>query len=542
MNYKVLLYLEKINSLTWMKKIYLLFIIAIAVYSKSFAQTVTWADNVACLFYTHCTSCHHPGGIAPFSLMDYTNAYNNDSDIQLWVNNGSMPPWPPDQSYTNLAHPRILTQQEINLINQWVAQGATEGNPGNAPTPPTYSGAAQITNPDLSLRIPDYTLPVVMTNDVYRCFVVPSGLTADKYVTSMEVLPGNTGIVHHVLLFEDTASTVDNLDANDPGPGYTCFGGVGSSTAKLIGGYTPGQTADNLPAGMGIKLNTNTRLIAQIHYPQGSDGQLDSTRFSFKFSSTSLREVTIAALLNETKLINGPLYIPANTVQSFTERYQIPPVNFSVISVLPHMHLLGQAIKSYSISTVGDTTKLINIPSWEFHWQGSYYFRHPVKVPASSTLYAQAMYDNTTNNPENPNSPPVDVQWGEQTTDEMMMVFFGFLPYMPGDENIVIDTSTSVSTWNNCNEFNDVTGVLPAAVSEFSVYPNPSTGKLFIKNPSADHVTLRFYNMMGTEVMTRSISSSRLIDVSSLSPDTYAVRIERNGEISYKKIVISGIK
>jgi hypothetical protein len=522
-----------------MRKIYLSLLFVFGAFCSSYAQTVTWADNVACLFYTHCTSCHHTGGIAPFPMINYQDAYDNAGHIQEQVTAKTMPPWPPDQSYTNLAHPRTLTQAEIDLVNNWVNQGAVQGNPGNAPTPPTYSGAAQITNPDLSLRIPDFTLPVAMTNDVYRCFVVPSGLSADKYATSMEVLPGNTAIVHHVLLFEDTASTVDNLDANDPGPGYTCFGGVGSSTAKLIGGYTPGQSADNLPAGMGIKLNANTRLIAQIHYPQGSDGQLDSTRFSFKFSSTSLREVTIAALLNETKLINGPLYIPANTVQSFTERYQIPAVNFSVISVLPHMHLLGQSIKSYSISTIGDTTKLINIPSWEFHWQGSYYFRHPVKVPASSNLYAEATYDNTTNNPENPNSPPLDVQWGEQTTDEMMMVFFGFLPYMPGDENIVIDTASSVSTWNNCNEFTTTTG-LPSGVSlAFSIYPNPTTGKLFIKNPALDHVVLRLYNMIGMEMMTKTVSTSSMVDVSSFPSGAYSLRIERNGAVSYKKIIIS---
>src|SRR5690349_3633313 len=124
-----------------MKKIYLILFIAFTAFCRVSAQTVTWADNIACLLYMHCTTCHHAGGIAPIALMTYNDALTNDSDIMLHVNDGSMPPWPPDQSYNNLAHPRILTQQEIDLINQWVAQGAPQGNAANAPAPPTYNGA-----------------------------------------------------------------------------------------------------------------------------------------------------------------------------------------------------------------------------------------------------------------------------------------------------------------------------------------------------------------------------------------------------------------
>jgi hypothetical protein len=204
------------------------------------------------------------------------------------------------------------------------------------------------------------------------------------------------------------------------------------------------------------------------------------------------------------------------------------------------MHLIGSSIKTYSVNTIGDTTKFVSIPNWNFHWQGSYFFRHPIKVPVNSKLYCEATYDNRSTNPENPNTPPQDINWGEQTTDEMMMVFFAYTPYYPGDENIVIDTSTSVSTWSNCNEFNNATGLTTATQSEFSIYPNPTTGKLFIKNPSADHVLLNFYNMMGVQVMTREFSSSGVIDVSSLSAGAYSLRLDRNGESSYKRIIISG--
>jgi len=520
-----------------MKKLYLSFAIALLCFRLASAQTVTWADNVACLLYTHCTTCHHAGGIAPFSLIDYQDAYDNASSIQTDVTSGKMPPWPPDKAYNSFAHERLLTQQEVDLINDWVNQGAVQGNPGNAPVPPTYSGAAQITNPDLTLRIPDFTLPTTMTSDIYRCFVVPSGLTADQFATSLEVLPGNSAIVHHVLLYEDTTSTPVNLDNNDAGPGYTCFGGTGSQASKLIGGWTPGASVYTLPTGMGIRLNANTRIIAQVHYPMGSDGQLDSTRFNFKLTTSSLREVSMAAILNEYELLNGPLHIPANTVQSFTERYTVTGLNFTLLSIFPHMHLLGKSIKSYFINTIGDTTRLISIPDWDFHWQGSYFFRHPVKIPVNAKLYAEATYDNTTNNPDNPNSPPQDVNWGEQTTDEMMLVFFGYLPYLPGDENIIIDTSTVTSTYNNCNEF--ATGISASLQQTFSVYPNPSSGKLFFKDSQNQSLELKLYNMAGIEVEAKTIASDGYLDISALAAGVYTLRISNENELLFRKIIIS---
>jgi hypothetical protein len=520
-----------------MKKLYLLLLAAFVFSGNVLAQTVTWADNIACLLYTHCTKCHNPNGIAPFSLIDYQDAYDNASAIEIEVNAGTMPPWPPDQTYNNLAHPRTLTQQEIDLINDWITQGGIQGNLGNAPVPPTYDGAAQITNPDLTVQIPQYTLPVTMTSDIYRCFVMPSGLSTDKFATSLEVLPGNSAIVHHVLMYEDTTSNPDNLDNGDPGPGWTCFGGTGSSASRLIGGWTPGASVDNLPTGMGVKLHANTKIVVQIHYPMGSDSQMDSTRMNFKFSSSSVREVFMAAILNETRLINGPLYIPANTVRSFTERYTITGLNYTLISAAPHMHLLGQSIKSYFVDNIGDTTKLINIPDWDFHWQGGYYFRQPIKIPIGAKLYAEATYDNTTDNPDNPNDPPEDVMWGEQTTDEMMMVFFGYLPYLPGDENMIIDTSTTIATYNNCDQF--TTGIQNTIASSLTFYPNPSSGKIYIKNTFGEGYDLTLMNVAGAAVLNKNIYSDDNIDVSDVDAGVYMLRIESSNEVSFRKIIIS---
>lgn len=421
-----------------MKK-YLLLISLSIISMKNKAQNPNWAENIAPILYNKCTTCHNPNGIAPFSLISYQDAYDNRVNMQQDVSIRKMPPWPPAPAYRHLAHERILTSAEIAAINDWVNNGAIQGNAALAPVPPVYSSQAVLTAPDLVSAIPAFN--VNTTTDLYRCFVIPSGLNTQQYITAIEAIPGNRSIVHHILIFEDTSGVPAQLDAADPGPGYTDFGGTGSVTSNLIGVWAPGQGVYHLPAGMGIKLPAHTNIILQIHYPGGTLSQTDSTKILFKLSSSGLRDVSIEAPLNHFNLSNGPLYIPANTTRTFYSLDTIQSTT-SVLAVGPHMHLIGQSIIAYGVTPAGDTIPFINIPSWDFHWQGLYSFQHVLKVPAQTVLHSAAFYDNTTANLNNPNNPPHPVHLGEATTDEMMLVFFSSLPYQNGDENILIDSTT----------------------------------------------------------------------------------------------------
>ncbi len=159
----------------------------------------TWAEHIAPILYNDCTSSHHPGGLAPFSLMECTDAYNYKQSINVSTQSKKMPPWPPDANHSKFAHECVLTAQQISAIKDWVADGAPQGDILKAPKQPTYSGVGFLHNADLTLTIPTYS--VKSSTDEYRYFAIPSGLLAANYISQMEVLPGNSGIVHHVLVF-----------------------------------------------------------------------------------------------------------------------------------------------------------------------------------------------------------------------------------------------------------------------------------------------------------------------------------------------------
>ncbi|MBL7818745.1 MAG: T9SS type A sorting domain-containing protein [Saprospiraceae bacterium] len=447
--------------------------------SVSQAQTPpTWSANVAAIMYKSCTNCHHTGGVAPFSLMTYNQAANVKTSIRNAVQSGHMPPWPPDPKYSELAYARALSAADKKALIDWANADAPSGNLATAPTPPVYTDGPAISNPTWTQRIPKYT--VSSNSDVYRCFPLRSNVSVDNFITGLECLPGNGTIVHHILIFADQSNKCFDLDAADPEPGYTSFGGVGSSSATLIGAWVPGSQPQIYPVGMGVRLKANANIIIQIHYAPSSAGKTDSTMLRLRTTTAPLREVYIQPILNHsTSLTNGPLVIPANTVKTFYASYTNNLLDATVISVAPHMHLLGKNIKSWANPPTGDTIKLIKIDNWDFHWQGSYLFKKAIKLPRLSRLQCEATYDNTINNVNNPNNPPKVVTLGEATTDEMMLIYFSFLAYQAGDENLVLETPTT-----------DVED-LPLSKTTLSVFPNPT----------ATDVTLRF-NLDNDDALT----------------------------------------
>ncbi len=405
---------------------------------------ITWAEDVSCILYTHCTNCHNPNGIAPFSLMNYSDAYNLRQAIQLSVNMGTMPPWPADPAYQTHAHERLLTQQEITTINEWVnVHGGQEGDPTLAPPPPVYTTSEVITNPDLVLTLPNYTSQAT-SSDEYRCFVINNPYNTDIFLTGIEYIPGNPALIHHILLFKDGTNAPSNNDNNEPGPGYVCFGGTGSNDSDMIGAWAPGGTPSFTPSGMGMFVEAGDVFVVQVHYPAGTVGQSDvGTKINLQLTTNqSTRPVYTDFILNHwSSITNGPLYILPNDYATFYAEYTLP-VDVTILSVAPHMHLIGESIKCYAVLPNNTQINLIDIPHWDFEWQGSYVFRNPLKLPAGTKLKSEAFYNNTVTNTHNPNNPPQLVTAGESTTDEMMLVGFAYTAYQPGDENIIVDTTT----------------------------------------------------------------------------------------------------
>lgn len=503
-----------------------------------FSQTATWSDNVACIIYTRCVNCHNPKGIAPFSLVDYSDAALMSSAIKSSTQAKRMPPWPPQKEYRSFAHERVLTQEEINILANWADNGAPSGDLAAAPPAPVITTSEEITSPDIRLQIPTFTIPSAFS-DIYHCFSLATNTTTDQFITGVEVVPGNRAVVHHVLVFADTTGATAGLDAAYAGPGYPAYGGVGTPNAFLVYAWVPGGGALFPPARMGVKLPRGSRIALQIHYPVSAVGSVDSTKVNLQLAPGPLRTLSVSPVLNHgAALIDGPLFIPANTVRTFHARYQIPPVNVTTLSVAPHMHVVGKSVKAYAVTPSFDTIPLINIPKWDFHWQGAYNFRQPLRIPANSWLYAEAVYDNTSANPNNPSFPPQDVRLGESTDEEMMLIYFAYTIHNAGDENIIVDTTTVKPTYLNCSF---ALGTQDRKLESVKIYPNPSSSyiEVQVSNLNFENAQLSLYDISGRHLKSQKVTSYiTFIPVETLSSGTYFLRYEQNGQTETAKLVI----
>lgn len=497
-------------------------LISIITTTNVVADTPTWSKDVAPVLFRHCVSCHHPSGIAPFSLTTFEDAATRAEMIADAVEHRSMPPYPADITYRRYAHERALSDEQIATVVAWAMGGAPSGDLLEAPAPPTPRSGPVLERPDLIVSMPTYTSRAINA-DVYRCFTMRTNESADRYIDMLEVVPGNASIVHHVLVFVDTSDVSERRDAIDPEPGYVGFGGVGSETAELIAVWAPGGEPYVFPRGFGQRLPKGARIIFQMHYPAGTAGETDATSIRMRFSAASfVRPVFISPVLNQGTMLNGPLRIPANTVRTFRQRYTVP-ADVSVFAVAPHMHLIGKSTKVWATTPAKDSIPLISIPHWDFHWQMAYTFPSLLKIPQGTQLHAEVVYDNTSDNPHNPSDPPRDVRQGEETTDEMILTFFFYTLYFPGDENIRLDVSTPTSV-----QVTPVTGGV-------SISPNPSSGACTVHlDEMPGPATIRVVDILGRVLVTTRVEASTgSMDVPLQIGDagSYLVQIETAGVV-----------
>lgn len=494
------------------------------------AQQPTWSEQIACISFSRCTPCHHPGGPAPFSMMTYADVFPARFAIRNAVQTKFMPPWPPDPTYARHAFERALTQSEIDEIVLWVNQGAPEGNPANLPSPPAYNNASQLTQVSWTGRMPEYTNTI--SGEDYRCFLIPVNNATPQTITAVEVVPGNRSMVHHVLVYQDNSSTPAQLDAADPLPGYSNFGGVGSPNAKLIGAWVPGSSPMVFPAGTGIPIPANGQIVIQVHYPVGTLNKTDSTRINLTFGSGGLREIALDPALNHYTNLNEPLAIPPGQIKSFYAERTIP-VPVTLLSVAPHMHLLGKSIKVFAVKPNNDTVPLIHIPKWDFAWQGSYDLKRAVTFPAGTKIRAEAVYDNTSANPWNPSNPPQWVYAGEATTDEMMVVYFSYLiPSFAADTNIVIDPHDTQPTWMGCEFLGESTF---SPVASIQVYPQPARSEVHLTGwPAYFTSDILVYQMLGKKVWEGRLEADETgkatLSFPGLASGKYVVWLAKTGQ------------
>jgi hypothetical protein len=423
-------------------------------FDRTNAQNLTYNKEIAPIIQAKCATCHRPNDAAPFSLLTYQDVAKRTSFIKEVVQSKYMPPWKADKHYINYDNDRSLTQEEIDKIVNWIDNKAPEGKgkPNIDRVNLLSKGTSYNRKPDLVLKASSsYTLP----GDNYERFLVykiPFELPDSANVEAIEFFSNNKKIVHHAnFAIHEVSPEIDiysgpefiNLSEEDRTKynAYLPF----KKSMTYYGGWIPGTSYESYPKGFGWVMPKRGVILLTIHYAPSAKEETSISGVNFFFTKTPVkRKVNVisfgSAGIGE-KDIQPKFLIFPNAVQTFRLDLKNPNEDFSVMYVWPHMHLLGKSYKAYGIAPNGDTIKLTSIPQWDFRWQEIYRFKKLVRIPKGTLLHIEGTYDNTSNNPFNPNNPPRPVfsRGDMQSTDEMLTLLMVFLPYEEGDETISLE-------------------------------------------------------------------------------------------------------
>jgi len=417
----------------------------------SMSANVNFSEDISPIIYENCTECHRDGEIGAFlPLTNYSQVFNNQNWIASAISipddyrhgDPIMPPWPPDREYSTLVSERFLSDNQIQLFLDWIDDGAEQGDPSLEHPFPEFSEGSAIGEPDIVLSMEESTQIQGNYQDYYRCFIFEFDSNEDIYYSAIEVRPGNNEAVHHSVIVAVPPGSADDLDAEDDQYGYECFGGFGvTEMTDLLGGYAPGTKPNKWSNGLAQKIPAGWDLLVQMHYAPVLEDMEDLTEINIFTIENDLVEREIQSFT----MIDPFIVIPPHEITEVYNTIEDVPFDISVVSFFPHSHLLGDSWEVYATTASNDTISFIRINNWDFDWQNYYYPEYMLHVPAGSTIHAKAVYDNTTNNPDNPNNPPQWVFWGDGTTDEMFFLPILYVPYEEGDESIPLGDPESVS-------------------------------------------------------------------------------------------------
>ena len=394
----------------------------------------TFSKDVAPVLYKHCTTCHRPGEIAPMSLLTYEESRPWARAIRDNIINGAMPPWHADPAHGTWANDRSLTRQEKDVIVQWVAAGAPEGNKSDLPKAPEYAEGWTIGTPDAIVTM-DTEYAVEAQGEIpYQYFEMPTNFTEDKWVQALEVRPGNRAVVHHVLVYARPPQSRRRAPAfrmlNPPGPfsptqikemeaakadpeAARKMRRESSRRGHLIAQIAPGTNATVFAPGLAMLLPAGTVLTFQVHYTTNGEAATDRSSIGFRFAKEAP-----ARQVHATAMMNARFVIPAGASNHPVEAKMVFLEDVTLYSLVPHTHLRGKSWE-YTISYPdGRSEVILSVPRYDFNWQTDYVFATPLRVPKGSTLRSVAHYDNSKDNQANPD-PTQPVYWGDQTWEEM---------------------------------------------------------------------------------------------------------------------------
>ncbi len=419
---------------------------------------VFW-DDVATIVFENCTPCHNQNGAAPFPLTEFIHLKKRTKTIRLAVADGYMPPWPADTEYSHFKDVKALDSAEKAKILAWISQGAPEGIKSEDSPKPTVVTPGTDRKPDKIIRFPDTVKIDGVSRDKFQLAKIPFELPADTFIDAIGFKAGNKQLVHHVNghlinyapgMKKDQFSGEWLLDAErvsslEAYRRMELQNDDGSYPPLLVSAfnYLPGVEPVRYPEGLGgMRIaKQGVFLLNTLHYGPSPVDTTDFSEIHLYYADKQPERPLLELHLGTQGIskIEPEFIIHADSICSFTTRYTVKQ-DISVLTVNPHMHLLGTYFEAYAHAE-GDTIPLIRIPKWDFRWQFFYTYENPLKIPKGYEVVVKAVFDNTLNNPFNPFAPPKTMrESGEhmKTTDEMFQFFINYIPYREGDEEIAL--------------------------------------------------------------------------------------------------------
>ena len=364
----------------------------------------TFYRDVLPILQTHCQECHRPGESAPMSFTSYAQVRPWAKSIRTQVLARKMPPWFADPCCGKFANDRSLSAPERDTLVHWVDSGAVEGNPRQAPPPRVWPAGWNLpASPDAVVETAKPFLVPATGAVEYQYFVIPVGFKEDRWVTAAECKPTSPSVVHHAVVY-----------VREPGQTWT----HGPTKADILTIYTPGASPTVLPQRMAKLVKAGSDLIVEIHYTPNGKPTLDRTRVAMIFGKSPPQKRVLTLQMD-----NGTFVIPPGSPNFRVSVRGTLPNDALLLGFFPHMHLRGKAFEYTRLLDDGRSETLLKVPTFDFYWQLSYQLAQPLLLTKGTRLEWVAWFDNSANNPRNPD-PGEAVRYGQQSWEEMMIGFF----------------------------------------------------------------------------------------------------------------------
>ncbi|MBP8273131.1 MAG: tetratricopeptide repeat protein [Acidobacteria bacterium] len=390
------------------------------------ARNVTFNKHIAPIIYTNCVPCHRPGQPTPFALMTYADVKTHADGIGEETLTRHMPPWLPERGDVAIAGERRLRPEQIDTIQRWIATGMAEGDAADAPPVPVFPDGWQLGSPSEVLTMARaYTVPAG-GDDVYRNVVLHTTVPADTYVRALEFRT-NGAPIHHAVIRIDRSTASRRRDGADGQPGFAGMSVEGpQDPGGQFVGWAPGRGPIVSPDGMPWLLPRGADLVVEMHMvPQKSPRPVQPSIGLFYTSQPPVRSPVAVKL--GSKSIDIP---PGARDYTVTDSVELP-VAAELMSLYPHAHYLGKEMRVDATLPNGTKTLLLHIKRWNFHWQQDYRFVTPVMLPRGTRIAMTYVFDNSDDNTMNPSHPPVRVQLGPRSVDEMAELGLQFIAATP---------------------------------------------------------------------------------------------------------------